>query len=86
MKSDADVVKDRDDLEMLKRPHLWTGGRLCVKRRAKKKGRHVGGAVYDAYAVINSGELPLVLRSHGDNKTWMYASAEAAIAAGWLVD
>lgn len=84
MKSDDEVKATHDDVEMLKRPHLWSGGVLCVKRRAQKKKK--AGSSYEAYAVVNSGELPLVFHSSTGDTKWMYASAEAAVAAGWLVD
>jgi hypothetical protein len=83
VKTDAEVKATHDDVEMLKRPHLWPGGRLCVKLR-DKKGRPVAFGMVQA-ASARSGRWCRISASTSD-KTWEYPSAEAAVKAGWVVD
>jgi hypothetical protein len=88
-KSDAEVLKTRDDVEMLKRPHLWIGGRLCLKRR-DKKGRAVAFGTIEA-GLLQTGRapshaFPLVVEASTNDQVWEYPSAEAAVKAGWIVD
>lgn len=90
MKTDEEVKATKDDVEMLKRPHLWTGGRLCLKRRATRQHKARRGCSYDVFGTIAADEVRadgvLFIRGSTSNDLWRFASAEAAVEAGWVVD
>lgn len=84
--SDDEVLDEWDDLEMMKRMHMWPlGDRLPVKRREGPEPRM--GIVYagtGARVMLHGrrpGELGLDVTEYLD-----YRSFEAMVEDGWVVD
>lgn len=89
MKSDQQVLQDRDDIEYIKRPHLWTYGWFVpVKQRMMAGDRRVGVLTQEqqgGYKVLENMTMygtsfgePVIERK--------YETPEAVTAAGWMVD
>lgn len=91
--TDEQVIRERLDLEMLERPHLWPTvlrGMVCVyvKQRGDLGGRRRSGPCFrhddGSYTVMSHDweveeAIPKVESYH-------YNSAEAVLAGGWIVD
>ena len=80
MKRDEEVTRTKDDVEMVKRTHLWPGTFLHMKRQSRPGQR---GSDYNAFGAISKSSP---LRIVTDTESFDFESAEAMIAAGWLVD
>lgn len=86
MTTDDEVLNTRNDLEMLKRPHLWPSvikGHRCVFMK-KLDAEHTGPCFKTSggdYIVIDHDWT-----NHGEVTPVTYNSAEAVLAAGWVVD
>lgn len=98
MKTDSEVLVDRDDLEMMKRPHLWPKqslvgepGVLCLRRRNPTKVAAGDPFPYDYGRLRADSSRVYVLGNTLDTMLDVvghedYDSAEAVFAAGWAVD
>lgn len=83
--TDEQVVANHDDVEMLKRKHLWPGSSINLKG----KGKHA-----DRFAVcVPDGPGLLVVRYKGlsydlepSREGLTYPDAEAVVDDGWKVD
>lgn len=89
MTSDEMVIRDRLDLEMLERPHLWPGDvggapALFVKRNVTSLGAGQTGR-----CALIEGDYVLVVCDWtlgGAPRTFRYPTAKAVVADGWEVD
>lgn len=92
-KSDKAVIETRDDREMLRRPHLWSGGGM---KGILPLRRRLAGDVDSELGFIWSGQ-PLVVRrgniytlaignTIGSFPASAYESVDHILAAGWKVD
>lgn len=81
MNDDA-VLIERNDVEMMKRDHLWPHMVLPLKRW--RDGHMDTGILRDPGPpwVIHNGTI----WGGAEGGTWEYASAEEAAADGWRVD
>jgi hypothetical protein len=84
-KSDAQVKADRDSVEMMKRDHLWPHVTLPLKR--------IKDGMLETAVLCNPGPPWILLEGTtiwgalGDEPNENeYDSAEAIVAAGWVVD
>ena len=88
-KSDKEVLRSMDHVEMLKRPHLWPKNPVLPLKRQRGDGDLDYGLLFDATPetrwTVFLGLLYLV-----DDLTKcpaeVYTSAEEIVAAGWVVD
>ena len=86
MKTDEEVKAERDDAEMMKRPHMWPNLVLPLKRI--RDGLMETAVIW---GVPEEGE-PWILHegvTMFDNKLGnqvKYASPEAIVQSGWRVD
>lgn len=93
MKTDDAVLTTRDDVEMIKRTHLWPQfpKTLALKHRRLKDGR---GIPKLGFLIRMDGEPDFRVRlgtifdrSYYDLLPYeQHDSAEAIVAAGWMVD
>lgn len=87
MKTDEDVKREKDDLEMLKRGHLWPALVLPLKRKGENGFTET--AVLDDPCppaerwMLREGVTMFDMKA---GRPVFYESAEAIIAAGWEVD
>jgi len=86
---DEQVLKDRNDIEMMKRPHLWPMGRLPLKRQHPEDDYRMQTAL--AYPPDADGAMVIIVNGnlfggHGDEVTENYIDAEGVSDAGWRVD
>lgn len=88
-KTDDQVVDDMDDVEMMRRPHLWPLGSMLPLKREPAKGGPLETAVLrhpyeaDGYEVA---EGMTVFGALGEVVHRIYASPEEIAADGWRVD
>lgn len=89
MKSDQQVIQDRDDIEYIKRPHLWAHGWFVpVKQRMVAGDIKVGVLMNDragGYKVLEN--MTMFGTSFGEPVIeHEYLTPEAVATAGWIVD
>ena len=89
-KSDVEVLREGDDLEMMRRPHLWPNkGCLCLKNpHFGYKHRRDHHSHYAFAVLIKQGEeYFFTLR---EEKGWNQRGGDEMLVAlvkeGWLVD
>lgn len=82
--TDEQVVEQRNDLEMLKRPHLWPGaGRTINLKQRDPEAWALCQRVQDgSYRVWRYKGFTYDL----EETPLMFADAEAVVDAGWEVD
>jgi len=87
-KTDAQVVRERDDAEMLKRSHLWPQLRLPLTRNgdAGKETAVLDDPCPPAERWMLREGANLWDRNPLAGRPVFYDSAEAIIEAGWRVD
>lgn len=90
--SDAAVVAERQDLEMLRRPWLWPNGQETGRPYVYVK-RHVGDDLETGPLCQDiTNEAALVIRCHQWHtdghpvSVLCYSTPEDVIADGWVVD
>jgi hypothetical protein len=81
--TDDEVLETRNDLEMMRRPHLWPSpGRLPVKREAGSRGR-----LYDCGLLLEGGGPTVHPGPDGTvTEPLGYETLEKLLADGWVVD
>lgn len=86
MKTDEDVKREKDDLEMLKRDHLWPQLVLPLKRM--RDGVMETAILDDPCPPAERWMLRegVTMFDGRAGRPVFYESAEAIIAAGWKVD
>jgi len=81
-----DDVEEKEHLEMIQTPDMWPKSNhphLCLKHPERMKDE---GSQDTAFGVIVPESFDIYV-GHGANRTLEhYASAEAIIEAGWVVD
>lgn len=88
-KSDDEVVSEPDDLEMMKRPHLWPlDGYLPIKRYVESDHGRLELETAILVRIIVNGQLTVLKGFFEDRDTdrVLYDSHEAIVAEGWVVD
>lgn len=85
------ILADRDDLEMMKRPHLWPIPHLLPLK--KRSSDSVGVLLDPAEALTGNGEVIVALVNIAafatgvqDFGTSTYPDLEAVLADDWIVD
>jgi hypothetical protein len=94
VKTKDEVIRDRDDREMLLHPEYWPEtGVICVKRRLRteKPGEWPElGVIHERapttviianlYDILDNAEVMKTAKRH------VYDSVDAMLADGWIVD
>lgn len=87
------ILADRDDLEMMKRPHLWPIPHLLPLKRYRGSDNELAVLLDPAEAVTGNGEVIVALVSIAqfatgvqDFGTSTYPDLEAVVADEWIVD
>jgi hypothetical protein len=82
MKTDEQVLADRDDVQMLQRPHLWPhGGYLPLKRKGQIANEGYVAAARPTRVYLGNIYMRAFSAPFQD-----YADAEAIVDDGWMVD
>jgi hypothetical protein len=82
--TDADVIATRNDVEMIKRPHLWpVWPFLPLKRRTGDPD--IGFMVAGTGFIVRCGNL-LSAAQWRQMDSISYPTAEAIVAERWIVD
>ncbi len=89
MMSDEEVQKTQNDLEMIKRPHLWPLLTLPLKRPHPTEEMRIQTAL--VVNVDDPGPIIVIIDANmfgdqGPTQPTTYLDAEAVIDAGWKVD
>lgn len=88
MKSDEQVIEDRDDIEFLNRPHLWSYQFTPLKQRMVAGDIKVGVVFRRSeggFQVLEN--MTIFGTSFGEEVIeHQYDTADEVIAAGWIVD
>ena len=86
-KTDAEVIKTHDDVEMIKRPHLWAWKTvLPLEHRIKRDERGQFLCAYVIAGMPNRIFLGNIFARKVDDASIDYASPEQIVADGWSVD
>jgi hypothetical protein len=93
--TDDEVIAQHNDLEMLRRPHLWPnksrlGNPVVFLKRRMENGRR-GETGPCTFVKARHSVDEYVVRAHnwdeqGTVRTIYYGNADAVIADGWIVD
>lgn len=84
MKTDEEVTKSRDHLEMMKRPHLWPHGQMVLPVINRARDRTLGIMTADHGTTVF--ENMSLFGPMGEVKAVAYNSYEDIVADGWEVD
>ena len=95
-KSDQDVMAGQDDLEMIRRPHLWPHWSvLPMKKPSVLEKNFMDDNGFGVLIRVDRGygkEYAVFVRNIFSSKEFdlkdatLYPSAEAVLADGWVVD
>lgn len=90
-KTDSQVVDEMDDVEMMRRPHLWPLVLVLPLKRSRDGGLPEPALLYDPRAtfdgayIVDEGMTPYGA-AFGETVQRTYASPEEITADGWRVD
>lgn len=73
-----------DDKAFIENRGLWSRDGCCVKQLDKEGEKNFMG--YRAFGVIFDNRAPVVIYDHETANETVYASVDAMLADGWVVD
>ena len=88
--TDQEVIRTRDSVEMIQRPHLWPLGKILPLKRSEITNPVIAPDAHFGYIPKDRPKVVVVRNSaaarQGQATTIHYPSAAAIVQAGWCVD